>query len=169
MKLQLLHSPTSHKVINLQDTGVENRIEAIQEAAIPPAVGTAISDEPSSTASSREELAPGTPAQQSPPVVNVTPPPNIISPIFTFPPQRQHLHQQNSVTRMMAQTPNGFSGPPPPPLPNLNRPASSREEHRLRFPMPPQVRSPSSHHNTQILPIMIGHQAFQADPYTQET
>lgn len=51
--------------------------------------------EPSSSGTSREELAPGTPAQQSPPVLNVHPGGgNLMSPLFTFPPQRHQMHPQ---------------------------------------------------------------------------
>jgi len=85
--------------------------------------------QPSSTASSREELAPGTPAQQSPPVVSQTATPSG-KPLFTFPNPRTQM-PPGSVAHMMAQTPQ--AGRPPPPPEGYARPHSSREDNRMRF------------------------------------
>ena len=110
------------------------------EAAERPEATAGPGPELGSTASSREELAPGTPAQQSPPVMNGTPPPaNVMSPLFTFPAQRHQMHQQNSMLYMMPKLPNGVSGPPPPPQAGISRPGSSRDDHRMRISGPAQV------------------------------
>lgn len=85
--------------------------------------------QPSSTASSREELAQGTPAQQSPPVASQVATPSG-KPLFIFPDPRNRM-QPGSVAHMLAQTPQ--AGRPPPPSEGYARPHSSRDDGRMRF------------------------------------
>ena len=88
-----------------------------------------LSEAPQPSTTGREELAPGTPAQQSPPVVSQVATPNG-KPLFVFPDPRTRM-PPGSVAHMMVQTPQ--TGRPPPPPEGYARPHSSRDDGRMRF------------------------------------